>query len=122
MTLSSDLYTGETDQSAVTHNNTPTHVNAIGQGIYLGIPRPLISELIEIYFENVCNAALLLHQKHFRESVRNGTVVPHILLSVCAWGAKYVSEIIMKRSATERMITVSIRIAMGLQHSRQAAS
>lgn len=97
-------------------------MNPIGQGIYLGIPKPLISELIEIYFEHVSNSALVLHKTRFLDSVHSGTVVPHILLSICAWGAKYVVEIIAKRTATERVITASTKTAMGLQHSRRAAS
>lgn len=121
-TPSLNPYVEQTSLPAVTHNSTPTHVNAVGQGIYLGIPRPLISELVEIYYENVCNSTLLLHRKRFLESVQHGTVVPHTLLSVCAWGAKYVLPTIVNRSATERVIIASTKTAMGLQHSRRAAS
>lgn len=121
-TPSLDSYNGQTNLPPVTHNTTPLHMNPIGQGFYLGIPRPLISELIEIYYENVSNSALVIHKRRFLESVQSGTVVPHILLSVCAWGAKYVLETMAKRSAAERVIIVSTKTAMGLQHSRPVAS
>ncbi|KAK5062508.1 hypothetical protein LTR84_004581 [Exophiala bonariae] len=87
-----DPYYGQTNLPALTHNSNRTHVNTVGQGIYLGIPRPLIKELIEIYYENVCNSTLLLHKTSFLESVSKGTVVPHTLLSVCAWGANFYKD------------------------------
>lgn len=55
----------------------------------LNIPTSLVSTLIEMYFENVYQASLLLHKRLFLESIAAGTASPHVLLSVCAWGAKY---------------------------------
>ena len=55
---------------------------------YLGIPKSLVSTLVELYFDNVYNAALLLHKRLFLESLAAGTARPHVVLSVCAFAAK----------------------------------
>lgn len=122
MTSSLDPYEGQANLPAITHNSAPKHANVIGQGIYLGIPKPLISELIEIYFENVCNSSLLLHKQRFLETVKTGTAVPHTLLSVCAGGAKYIFQTIATGSATDSFLTAFTKTVMGLQHSRRAVS
>ncbi|KAF2428304.1 hypothetical protein EJ08DRAFT_671462 [Tothia fuscella] len=56
---------------------------------YLGIPKTLISTLVEVYFDNVYNATLLIHQRSFLQSLTAGTVRPHLVLSVCAWAANF---------------------------------
>ncbi|KAI8633487.1 hypothetical protein F5Y19DRAFT_243861 [Xylariaceae sp. FL1651] len=56
---------------------------------YLGIPHSLLLELVDRYYENVYNAHLLLHKRLFLESIAEGTACPHVVLSVCAWGAKF---------------------------------
>lgn len=60
---------------------------------YLGIPATLVSLLVELYYENVYNASLLLHKRLFLESLTTDTARPHVVLSVCAWAAKYVDII-----------------------------
>jgi hypothetical protein len=56
---------------------------------YLGIPSALVSSLIEVYYANVYNATLLLHRPSFLDAVAAGTARSHVVLSVCAWAAKY---------------------------------
>ncbi|KAH8897750.1 hypothetical protein GQ53DRAFT_884572 [Thozetella sp. PMI_491] len=56
---------------------------------YLGIPKPLMSELVDTYFSNVYNASLLLHKRTFLESLETGAAQAHVVLSVCAWGANF---------------------------------
>ncbi len=56
---------------------------------YLGISKSLIYTLVEVYYENAYNARLLLHKGLFLESLAAGTANPHVVLSVCAWAAKY---------------------------------
>ena len=60
---------------------------------YLGIPRNLVLTLVEVYYDNVYNATLLLHKRTFLESLSAGIVRPHIILSVCAWAAKYAENV-----------------------------
>jgi hypothetical protein len=55
----------------------------------LGISKPLVFKLVEAYFENAYNASLLLHKASFMGSLRDDSANPHIVLSVCAWAAKY---------------------------------
>lgn len=55
---------------------------------YIGIPGQLILELVELYYENVYNASLLLHKQLFLRSLAAGTARPPVVLSVCAWAAK----------------------------------
>jgi hypothetical protein len=54
----------------------------------LGIPKSLMSLLVEIFFEDGYNATLLLHRRLFLESLEEGRSSPHVVLSVCAWAAK----------------------------------
>ena len=56
---------------------------------YLGIPSTLVLKLIDVYYANVYNATLLLHKPTFLEAVAAGKTKAHVLLSVCAWAAKY---------------------------------
>ncbi|KAJ3547466.1 hypothetical protein NM208_g1501 [Fusarium decemcellulare] len=56
---------------------------------YHGIPASLVSTLVEEYFDNVYQSDLLLHKPLFLESLAAGTVQPHVLLSICAWGANF---------------------------------
>jgi hypothetical protein len=46
--------------------------------------------LVDLYFETAYNASLLLHKQSFLEQLALGTATPHIVLSVCAWAAKFV--------------------------------
>lgn len=55
---------------------------------YLGIPKSLVSTLVELFFDNVDNAPLLLHKKLFLDLLAAGTARPHVVLSVCACAAK----------------------------------
>jgi hypothetical protein len=55
---------------------------------YQGVPPLLVPILIDLYFENVYQSDLLLHKPSFLQALTNQTVRPHILLSICAWGAK----------------------------------
>ena len=57
---------------------------------YLGISHDLTYTLAELYFETAYNASLLLHKASFLASLAAGTACPHVVLSVCAWAAKYV--------------------------------
>jgi len=56
----------------------------------LGIPKNLMTTLVDVYFRHVYNAGLLLHRDSFLSSIADGTANPHIMLSVCAWAAKYI--------------------------------
>jgi hypothetical protein len=58
-------------------------------------------ELIEIYFDNVANSALALHKTDFLHRVHAGTATPHVVLSVCAFGAKYVPSPVMRGLLTK---------------------
>lgn len=55
---------------------------------YHGIPKALVLALVQVYFENLYNAKLLLHKRLFLESLEAGTSPAHIVLSVCASAAK----------------------------------
>ena len=57
---------------------------------YLGVSKSLMYTLVDLYFETAYNASLLLHKASFIESLVAGTATPHIVLSVCAWAAKFV--------------------------------
>lgn len=56
---------------------------------FIGIPKPLVLTLVEVYFDNVYNASLLLHKRLFLESLAANVARPHVVLGVCAWAAKY---------------------------------
>ena len=58
---------------------------------YLGISESLMYTLVDVYFENAYNASLLLHKGRFLESLVEGTVEAHLILSVCAYAAKYMT-------------------------------
>jgi hypothetical protein len=70
---------------------SPTHTDSTPSTSdqYLGIPSSLLYKLVEVYYDNVYNATLLLHKQTFLDSLAAGTVRPHIVLSVCAFAAKY---------------------------------
>ena len=59
---------------------------------YLGIPESLVLTLVEVYYDNVYNASLLLHKQTFLDSLAAGTARPHLVLGVCAWAAKYTTK------------------------------
>ncbi|KAI1742408.1 hypothetical protein F4680DRAFT_463892, partial [Xylaria scruposa] len=59
---------------------------------YIGLLEHLLPELVEIYFNYVYNAHLLLHKRSFLESIADGTACTHVVLSVCAWGAKFYED------------------------------
>lgn len=60
----------------------------VANDFYQGVPPSLVPILIDLYFENVYQSDLLLHKPTFLQALANQAVRPHILLSVCAWGAK----------------------------------
>jgi hypothetical protein len=62
------------------------------EDIYLSIPKDLRTTLANVYFRHVYNAGLLLHRPSFLRSIEDGSSSPHIVLSVCAWGAKYAAS------------------------------
>lgn len=89
--------TSRTEPSCAIHSSnlvpaaSPAHLNAESvpnHGFYLGIAPSLVNTLIELYFDNVYQSTLLLHKSTFMQSLANQTVKAHILLSICAWGAK----------------------------------
>lgn len=55
---------------------------------YHGIPKALVLALIEVYYDNLYNATLLLHKRLLLESLAADTARPHVVLSVCAAAAK----------------------------------
>ncbi|KAI8947499.1 hypothetical protein F4801DRAFT_582324 [Xylaria longipes] len=59
---------------------------------YIGLLEHLLPELVEIYFNYVYNAHLLLHKRSFLESIADGTACTHVVLSICAWGAKFYED------------------------------
>jgi hypothetical protein len=57
------------------------------QESYLGIPRALLSNLIDVFYSHIYNASLLLRKSDFLESLAGGTARHHLVLSVCAFAA-----------------------------------
>ncbi|KIW93881.1 uncharacterized protein Z519_05196 [Cladophialophora bantiana CBS 173.52] len=55
----------------------------------LGIPKSLVSTLVEVFFDNAYNATLVLHKMLFLESLERGRANPHVVLSICAWAANF---------------------------------
>ncbi|KAI1346479.1 hypothetical protein F5Y01DRAFT_297708 [Xylaria sp. FL0043] len=73
--------------------DAPPYRNDAGGGRqYLGMLEHLLPELVELYFNCVYNAHLLLHKRSFLASVADGTAPAHVVLSVCAWGAKFYED------------------------------
>lgn len=69
----------------------PANLNAesvSNHAFFQGIAPSLVNTLVELYFDNVYQSTLLLHKTIFMQSLADQTVKPHILLSICAWGAK----------------------------------
>lgn len=56
---------------------------------YLGIPKTLLSSLIDVFFSHIYNASLLLRKGDFLDSLAKGTARHHLVLSVCAFAAVY---------------------------------
>lgn len=77
----------------------------MGEEHYLGASEILLPTLIELYFDNIYQSDLVLHKKSFAESVACGLVSTHVLLSVCAWGAKCVSIIFPRIKVTANINT-----------------
>ncbi|KIL85329.1 hypothetical protein FAVG1_11284 [Fusarium avenaceum] len=61
----------------------------VANDFYQGVPPSLVPILIDLYFENVYQSDLLLHKPTFLQALANQAVRPHILLSICAWGANF---------------------------------
>ncbi|KAF4963112.1 hypothetical protein FSARC_8825 [Fusarium sarcochroum] len=59
------------------------------EAFYHGVPSFLVNPLVEEYFENIYQSDLLLHKDTFMQSLAERTVRPHVLLSICAWGANF---------------------------------
>ena len=51
-------------------------LNQPEQDRYIGIPDTLLATLVEVYFDNVYNADLLLHRRRFSDAIAEGTVRP----------------------------------------------
>lgn len=60
---------------------------------YFGILESLLYTLVDVYFENAYNASLLLNKGQFLKSLEAGTVEAHLILSVCAYAAKYLATV-----------------------------
>ncbi|RKK42631.1 hypothetical protein BFJ66_g10392 [Fusarium oxysporum f. sp. cepae] len=70
----------------------PANLNAesvSNHAFFQGIAPSLVNTLVELYFDNVYQSTLLLHKTIFMQSLADQTVKPHILLSICAWGANF---------------------------------
>ncbi|KAI1815135.1 hypothetical protein GGS20DRAFT_361908 [Poronia punctata] len=52
----------------------------------------LVLELVDIYFDHMYNSHLLLHKRSFITDVVERRACGHVLLSVCAWGAKFYQD------------------------------
>ncbi|KAI0195222.1 hypothetical protein EV127DRAFT_332779 [Xylaria flabelliformis] len=74
----------------LTAQATPSSAGSSKQ--YIGLLEHLLPELVDIYFNYVYNAHLLLHKRSFLESIADGTACTHVVLSVCAWGAKFYED------------------------------
>ncbi|KAH7246538.1 hypothetical protein BKA59DRAFT_200794 [Fusarium tricinctum] len=61
----------------------------VASDFYQGVPPSLVPILIDLYFENVYQSDLLLHKPSFLQALTNQAIRPHILLSICAWGANF---------------------------------
>ncbi|KAG5808900.1 hypothetical protein H9Q74_006429 [Fusarium xylarioides] len=71
---------------------SPAQLNAesvLSHDFFQGIAPSLVNTLVELYFDNVYQSTLLLHKATFLQSLADQTVKPHILLSICAWGANF---------------------------------
>lgn len=67
----------------------PPPAPTISQPTYLGIPSALVGPLVDTYFTYAYNASLLMHRGNFTEALTANAVRPEILLSICAFAAKY---------------------------------
>lgn len=56
---------------------------------HLGIPKALLSHLIDVFYSHIYNASLLLRKSDFLDSLARGTARHHLVLSVCAFAAVY---------------------------------
>jgi hypothetical protein len=106
--------------SPVRSRNTSTASNLLlddpeEQDHYLGVPKALISTLIQVYYDNVYNATLLFHKASFLQSVAAGTVRPHVVLSVCAWAAKYA---IIASHTRGYVLTMHFQASIEMQSAR----
>jgi hypothetical protein len=52
------------------------------------IPPDLLLTLVNVYYDCVYNASLLLHRRTFMQALSAGTMPRHVILSVCAFAAK----------------------------------
>ncbi|KAF4956374.1 hypothetical protein FGADI_3951 [Fusarium gaditjirri] len=67
----------------------PSIEAASNHDFYQGIAPSLVNALVELYFDNVYQSTLLLHKRTLAQSLVKQTVKPHVLLSICAWGANF---------------------------------
>jgi hypothetical protein len=63
----------------------------------------------------VYNATLLFHKASFLQSVAAGTVRPHVVLSVCAWAAKYA---IIASHTRGYVLTMHFQASIEMQSAR----
>jgi hypothetical protein len=66
----------------------PTCDNYQTAGTAIEIPPDLLLTLVNVYYEYIYNASLLLHRRTFMKALSAGTVPRHVILSVCAFAAK----------------------------------
>lgn len=76
-------------------------------------------QLIELYYENVSNASLLLHKASLHEAVDTGIAIPHVLLSICAFGAKYGFQLNFVDPIAKYKIAASTETVMPVRHSKR---
>lgn len=67
----------------------PPPAPTISQRTYHGIPSALVGPLVDTYFTHAYNASLLIHRGSFTEALTANVVRPEILLSICAFAAKF---------------------------------
>lgn len=95
--MSNNEYPSPAPTTVLDSNKRPTNsehlVSSVPHSLtndcYLGIPKVMVSTLVDIYWNNLYNASLLLHKRVFLEALESDSVRPHIILSICASAAKY---------------------------------
>ena len=82
-----------------------SHITSVPSPIleksFVGIPPTLIPLLLEVYFSHIYNASLLLHRPAFLRGLAADAIRPDVLLSVCAFAAKFYRDAQGRRSLME---------------------
>ena len=120
-------YPSPTPTANLDGNKIPTNPERLTSSIsrpltsdhYLGIPKPMVSMLVDVYWDNLYNANLLLHKDVFLEALVEETVRPHIILSICASAAKYDNALSRERQcALTRKVTIAMLAAKRLSKTK----